>query len=160
MSRISFLDALSQRVLVFDGAMGTSIQDYNLTAKDFGGEHLEGCNDHLVFTRPDVVQEIHASFLEVGCDVLETDTFRTNRFAIDEYGLGDQVLEMNRTAARLAREVADRYSTPEKPRFVAGSIGPSGYLPSTSDPELGKVTYEALVEVYEEQALGLIQAAQ
>jgi 5-methyltetrahydrofolate--homocysteine methyltransferase len=157
MSRPRYLDALRDRVLVFDGAMGTSIQDYDLTAGDFGGEHLEGCNDHLVLTRPDVIREIHASFLEAGCDVLETDTFRANRLAIAEYGLEDQVLEMNRVAASLAREVADRFSTPEKPRFVAGSIGPSGFLPSTSDPELGKMSYEELVEVYAEQARGLIE---
>jgi len=143
-------------VLVYDGAMGTSIQERGLSADDFGGPALEGCNDHLVLSRPDVVREIHASFLEVGCDVIETDTFRANRLAIEEYGLAEQVVEMNRAAARLAREVADGFSTPDRPRFVAGSIGPSGHLPSTSDPELGRVTYAELVEVFEEQATGLV----
>jgi 5-methyltetrahydrofolate--homocysteine methyltransferase len=153
----SYLGLLKERVLVFDGAMGTSIQARSPTPSDFGGEALEGCNDHLVLSRPDLVREIHASFLEVGCDVLETNTFRSNRLAIEEYGLQDQVPDLNRLGAALARGVADAYSTAGRPRFVAGSIGPSGFLPSSSDPELGKVTYETLVEVYREQATGLLQ---
>jgi 5-methyltetrahydrofolate--homocysteine methyltransferase len=154
--RPSYLDVLKQRVLVYDGAMGTSIQRYDLDAADFGGEHLVGCNDFLVITRPDVIEEIHVSFLDVGCDVLETDTFRSNRLTLKEYRLDDQVLEINRAAAQLARRVADRYATPERPRYVAGSIGPSGFLPSASDPSLGNITYEELVEVFREQAEGLI----
>ncbi|HUF11731.1 MAG TPA: homocysteine S-methyltransferase family protein, partial [Longimicrobiales bacterium] len=154
--RPSYLDVLRERVLVYDGAMGTSIQRYDLGADDFGGEHLIGCNDHLVLTRPDIIEEIHASFLEVGCDVLETDTFRSNRLTLKEYRLEDQVLELNRAAAALARRVADRFSTRERPRFVAGSIGPSGFLPSASDPALGNITYEELVDVFREQATGLI----
>jgi len=155
--RQNYLDVLGRRVLVFDGAMGTSIQRYGLGPDDFGGAALEGCNDWLVMTRPDVIEEIHASFLEVGCDVLETDTFRSNRLTMREYGLEDRILEVNRAAAALARRAADRYSTPERPRFVAGSIGPSGLLPSTSDPTLGNVTYEELVDVFEEQARGLVE---
>lgn len=157
MGQSSYLDALGERVLVFDGAMGTSIQARGLTADDFGGPALEGCNDHLVLTRPDVVKEIHASFLEVGCDVVETDTFRANGLSIAEYGLQDRIVEMNRVAARLAREVADDYATRDRPRFVAGSIGPSGYLPSTSDPTLGSITYDELADVFAEQARGLVE---
>ncbi len=152
-----FLRAVEDRVLVYDGAMGTSIQRYELTADDFGGARLEGCNDYLVISRPDVIEEIHASFLEAGCDVLETDTFRSNRITLGEYGLGDRVREVNVAAARLARRLADRFSTPEKPRFVAGSIGPSGFLPSASDPTLGNITFEELVPVFEEQARALIE---
>ena len=151
-----YLAALRERVLVFDGAMGTSIQRYNLSPADFGGERLEGCNDYLVISKPDVIEEIHASFLEVGCDVVETDTFRSNRITLGEYGLGEQVDEINRAAAQLARRAADRFATPERPRFVAGSIGPSGFLPSSSDPTLGKVTFDELVPVFAEQARALI----
>ncbi len=158
MSRSSrYLQELERRVLVYDGAMGTSIQGYELTADDFGGASLEGCNDYLVITRPDVVEEIHRSFLEVGCDVVETDTFRANRLTLKEYGLADRVLEMNRAAAGLARRAADAFATEDRPRFVAGSIGPSGFLPSTSDPSLGAMTYEELADVFAEQALGLVE---
>ncbi|MEX2584572.1 MAG: methionine synthase [Gemmatimonadota bacterium] len=152
-----YLQALAERVLVFDGAMGTSIQNYDLTPADFGGEKLEGCNDYLVISRPDVIEEIHASFLEAGADVLETDTFRSNRITLAEYGLGERVIEINVAAASLARQVADRFSTPEKRRFVAGSIGPSGFLPSASDPTLGNITFDELVPVFAEQARGLIE---
>src|SRR5690606_3407399 len=144
-------------VLVFDGGMGTSLQAFNLTSQDFGGPGLEGCNDHLVLSRPDVVEAVHASFLEVGCDVIETNTFRANRLTMREYGLQDRIVELNREAAALARRVADRFSTAEHPRFVAGSIGPSGYLPSTSDPTLGSMTYGELVDVFREQAQGLVE---
>src|SRR6476661_9850343 len=131
-----YLDALNSRVLVFDGAMGTNIQRYNLTADDFGGRSLEGCNDHLVLTRPDVIQAIHESFLAVGCDVVETCTFQSTPRRLAEWGLGDKVRDINVAAARLARAAADKYSTPEKPRFVAASMGPTGMLPSSSDPAL------------------------
>jgi 5-methyltetrahydrofolate--homocysteine methyltransferase len=137
--------------------MGTSVQEMELTADDFGGPALEGCNDHLVLSKPDAIREIHSSFLEVGCDVVETDSFRANRLTLSEYGLGEVTVEMNRAAARIAREVADGFATPDRPRFVAGSIGPSGYLPSTSDPTLGNVTYAELVELFREQASGLIE---
>jgi 5-methyltetrahydrofolate--homocysteine methyltransferase len=148
---------LRERVLVYDGAMGTSIQQLGLSAADFGGASLEGCNDHLVITRPDAIASIHASFLEVGCDVLETDTFRSNRLTLREYGLQDQVLTINRAAATLARRVADGFATAARPRFVAGSIGPSGYLPGSSDPTLGAVTFAELADVFGEQARGLIE---
>ena len=157
MRKTSYLDALSRQVLVFDGAMGTSIQALDLGPQDFGGEDLAGCNDHLVLTRPELIRGIHDTFLEVGCDVVETDTFRANRLAIAEYGLEGRVFEMNREAARIARQAAHAWSSAERPRFVAGSIGPSGFLPSTSDPELGRITYEALMEVYREQAEALLE---
>ena len=157
MSENRYLALLRERVLVYDGAMGTSIQQLGLTAADFGGAALEGCNDHLVLTRPDAIEAIHASFLEVGCDVLETDTFRSNRLTLREYGLDEQVLEINRAAARLARGVADRFATADRPRFVAGSIGPSGFLPGSSDATLGNITFAQLATVFDEQARGLVE---
>jgi 5-methyltetrahydrofolate--homocysteine methyltransferase len=105
-----YLDALEKKVLVFDGAMGTSLQVQNLTAEHFGGEQYNGCNDYLVISYPEAVEKVHRSFLEVGVDVLETDTFRSNRITMKEYGLQDRVLEINETAARLARRLADEYS--------------------------------------------------
>ena len=153
-----YLDAVEDHVVIFDGAMGTSIQNYNLAADDFGGEHLEGCNDYLVMTRPDVIQEIHESFLAVGSEVVETDTFRGNRLTLGEYGLADQTLEINRTAAQIARKACDIWE--EKtgiPRFVAGSIGPSGKLPSGNDPDLSDITFDELADLYYEQAQGLVE---
>jgi 5-methyltetrahydrofolate--homocysteine methyltransferase len=157
MSGHRYLEILPQRALVYDGAMGTSIQRYPLSEADFGGAGLDGCNDHLVLSRPDVIEEIHASFLEVGCDVVETDTFRSNALTLREYGLHDRVLDINRAAAALARRVADRFATADRPRFVAGSIGPSGFLPSTSDATLGAITYDELATVFAEQARGLVE---
>ncbi len=157
MKKSAYLDMLEERILVFDGAMGTSVQALELSADDFGGPELEGCNDHLVLTRPAVIRGIHASFLEAGCDVIETDTFRTNRLSIAEYGLEDRVVDINRAAAVIAREVAGDFSTPDRPRFVAGSMGPSGYLPSTSDPTLGRITYDQLADAFAEQARGLVE---
>jgi 5-methyltetrahydrofolate--homocysteine methyltransferase len=150
-----YLDALQERVLSFDGAMGTSIQGYDLTAEDFGGK--EGCNDYLALTRPDVIEEIHASFIEVGCDVLETDTFNASRLRLAEYDLADKVHELNLAAAQIARRVADRSSTPEKPRFVAGSMGPTGKLLSSEDPALGDITFDELAAVFTEQARSLVE---
>jgi len=156
--RSPYLQALRERVLVFDGAMGTSIQRYNLTPRDFGGERLEGCNDYLVISRPDVIEEIHAGYLAAGADVLETDTFRSNRITLREYGLQEQVREINLAAAGLARRVADRFEREDgRRRFVAGSIGPSGFLPSASDPTLGNIRFGELVPVFAEQAAALIE---
>ena len=140
-----YLDALQERVLIFDGAMGTTLQKMNLTAKEFGGKKLVGCNDHLVLSYPQAVEEVHRSFLDVGVDVIETCSFRSNRITLGEYGLGDKVKEINRNAAQLARRIADEYSSPDQPRFVAGSIGPSGKLPSMDDPELSNITVDDLV---------------
>ncbi|MFC2028371.1 methionine synthase [Chloroflexota bacterium] len=151
-----YLDALQERVLVFDGAMGTSLQTQELTPEQYGGEELDGCNDYLVISYPQAVEQVHRSFLEAGVDVLETDTFRANRITMAEYGLEDRILEINQTAAALARKLADEYSDEGKPRFVAGSIGPSGQLPSTEDPELSRFGFDELVEVFREQAEGLV----
>ena len=145
-SRIGFLERLhspERPLLVFDGATGTSLQQMDLTAEDFGGPALEGCNENLVVTRPDVVQTVHRQFLEVGCDVIETDTFGAASIVLAEYGLEDQAFALNKLAAELAREVADAFSTPEKPRFVAGSMGPTTKLPT-----LGHVGFDVLKESY------------
>jgi 5-methyltetrahydrofolate--homocysteine methyltransferase len=153
-----YLDSLEQKVLVFDGAMGTSLQVQNLTAEHFGGEQYNGCNDYLVISYPEAVEKVHRSFLEVGVDVLETNTFRSNRITMQEYGLQDRVIEINETAARLARRIADEYAKRTgQPRFIAGSIGPSGKLPSANDPQLSDVTFDDLSEVFREQAVGLIR---
>ena len=153
----SFLDALDEKVLIYDGAMGTSLQKMDLTADDFGGEKYFGCNDYLVISKPEVVEEVHRSFLEVGVDVIETDTFRSNRITLKEYDLHNQVVEINQTAASLAKKLADEFTlkTNQK-RFVAGSMGPSGKLPSMEDPQLSDVSFSELVEVFQEQATGLI----
>jgi 5-methyltetrahydrofolate--homocysteine methyltransferase len=153
-----YLDAIEKKVLVFDGAMGTSLQVQNLTAEHFGGEQYNGCNDYLVISYPEAVEKVHRSFLEVGVDVLETDTFRSNRITMAEYNLQDRVIEINETAARLARRLADEYAEKTgQPRFVAGSIGPSGKLPSANDPDLSNVSFDDLAETFREQAVGLIR---
>ena len=149
-----FLERLhdpSRPVLVFDGATGTSLQQMDLGPDDFGGVDLEGCNENLVVTRPDAVQEVHRQFLEAGCDVIETDTFGATSLVLAEYELQDQTYELNVQAARLAREMADRYSTPEKPRFVAGSMGPTTKLPT-----LGHVGFDEMRDSFAEQARGLL----
>ena len=152
-----YLQLLGERVLVFDGAMGTQIMDLELTAEDFGGVRYQGCNEALVLTRPDIVRDIHDKYLEAGADVLETDTFTASRLKLDEYELGDKVAEVNRTAAELARAACGKYSTPERPRFVAGSMGPTGMLISSSDPSLSKITFDELVAIYGEQARHLVE---
>src|SRR5512146_3022775 len=158
MTQLKYLDALKQRVLVFDGAMGTNLQKMNLSAKEFGGERYNGCNDYLVISFPQAVEKVHRSFLDVGVDAIETDTFRANRITMKEYGLQDRVLEINETAAALARRLADEYARQTgQPRFVAGSIGPSGKLPSANDPDLSNVSFDELLDVFREQAIGLIQ---
>ncbi len=136
--------------MVYDGAMGTNVQKHNLTPEDFRGK--EGCNELLVLSRPDVIRAIHASFLEVGCDVIETDSFGSSSIVLAEYDLQNRTRELNIAAARLAREVADKFSTPDKPRFVAGSIGPTTKLPS-----LGHIGYDAMAAAYREQAEALIE---
>jgi len=151
-----YLDALRERILIFDGAMGTNLQKMNLTAQEFGGEQYNGCNDYLVISYPQAVESIHRAFLEVGVDVIETDTFRSNRITLAEYGLQGRVIEINQAAATLARKVADAYSRDGQPRFVAGSIGPSGKLPSMNDPELSNISFDELADVFREQSLGLI----
>ncbi|UCF60666.1 MAG: methionine synthase [Anaerolineaceae bacterium] len=151
-----YLDALEERVLIFDGAMGTSLQNMNLTAEDYGGPQFEGCLDFLVITKPEAIEEAHRSFLEVGVDAIVTNTFRANRITLDEFNLGERVFEINHQAAQIARRLADEYSTMEHPRFVAGTLGPSGKLPSADDPDLSDITFDELVDVFHEQARGLI----
>lgn len=148
----SFLDALARRVLVFDGATGTNLQTQNLTAEDFGGAEFEGCNEYLVLTKPSAVEKVHREFLEAGADIIETDSFGSTRIVLDEYGIGDLAFTLNREAAAIARRMADAYATEEKPRFVAGSIGPTTKLPS-----LGHITFDVLREAYVEQVAGLIE---
>ncbi|MBA4375670.1 MAG: methionine synthase [Anaerolinea sp.] len=153
----SYLDALQNKIMVFDGAMGTSLQKQNLTAAQFGGEKYVGCNDFLVITYPQAVELVHDSFLESGVDVIETCTFRSNRLTLGEYGLADRVIEINSAAAKLARKCADVFSSTSNPRFVAGSIGPSGKLPSMNDPELSNISVDELRSIFCEQAVGLIE---
>src|SRR6185436_5098228 len=152
-----YLQAIADRVVVFDGAMGTNIQLHHPTPEDFGGKSLEGCNDHLVLTRPDVIQAIHESFLEVGVDVVETCTFQSTPRRLHEWGLGDKVREINVAAARIARAAADRFATTDRPKFVAASMGPTGMLPSSSDPALGDITFEELARNFHDQAQYLIE---
>ena len=147
----SFLDAVVDRILIYDGAFGTGIQQRNLTPDDFGGEALEGCNEMLVITRPDIIGELHASFLEVGVDVIETCTFGGLPATLGEYGLADRAHEINLAGARIAREAADSFSTPDHPRFVAGSIGPG-----TKFPSLGQIRFATLRDQFEIQARGLL----
>jgi len=156
-SSSAYLDALANRVLVFDGAMGTNIQLRHPTAEDYGGKSLEGCNDHLVLTRPDIIQSIHESFLAVGCDVVETCTFQSTPHRLREWGIEEKTREINVTAARLARAACTKYSTPDKPRFVAGSIGPTGLLLSSSDPVLSNTTFAELEDNYYHQAKYLVE---
>jgi 5-methyltetrahydrofolate--homocysteine methyltransferase len=153
-----YLDAVEDHVVVFDGAMGTSIQKLNPSPADFGGEKLWGCNDYLVISKPQVIEGIHASFLETGCEVVETDTFRANRITLREYGLQDRIVEINRAAAQLARRVCDRFAQETGvPRYVAGSMGPTGMLPSSSAPALSNITFQELADVFAEQARGLVE---
>jgi 5-methyltetrahydrofolate--homocysteine methyltransferase len=148
----SYLQAARERVVIFDGAMGTNLQLQDLTADDFGGPDLEGCNELLVVTRPDAVDKVHRSFYEVGCDVVETDTFGAFGPVLAEYGLRDRVRELNLAAVGIARKAADEYSTPDKPRWVAGSIGPG-----TKFPTLGQIRYADLRDAYDEQSDALIE---
>src|SRR5689334_3646360 len=153
----AYLAAVAQGVVVFDGAMGTNIQRFHPTAEDFGGKALEGCNDHLVLTRPDIIRSIHESFLAVGCDVVETCTFQSTPHRLREWGIEEKARDLNVQAARLARAACDKYATPERPRFVAGSIGPTGMLPSSSDPTLSNIRFEQLAETYYLQAKYLVE---
>src|SRR5687768_7700300 len=147
----TFLDTLKERIVVFDGAMGTNLQVQNLTLEDFGGLRFEGCNENLLVTRPDAVEKVHAAFLEVGCDVVETNSFNGTPVDFEEYGIGDKAYDMNVLAAHLAKRVAADYSTKEKHRWVAGSMGPGRKLPT-----LGHITFADLRAAYSEQVRGLL----
>ncbi|MFN2527909.1 MAG: methionine synthase [Candidatus Baltobacteraceae bacterium] len=152
-----YLDELARRVLLFDGAMGTQLMALELADADFGGAAYHGCNEAIVRHRPELIQQIHESYFEAGADVVETDSFTASRLKLDEYGLGEHTAEINRTSAQLARAAADKYSTPERPRFVAGALGPTGMLISSSDPALSKITFDELMDQYGEQARYLIE---
>jgi 5-methyltetrahydrofolate--homocysteine methyltransferase len=151
--RDALQQALCDRILVLDGAMGTAVQALDLSADDFGGPELEGCNENLVLTRPDAIQRIHQGYLDAGADLIETDSFGGTRIVLAEYGLQDQVYAINHAAARLAREVAEAASTAERPRFVAGSMGPGTKTISVTE----NVTFEAVRSAYAEQTVGLVE---
>src|SRR5712691_4441874 len=146
---VSFLETLAERIVVFDGAMGTNIQSQNLTPDDFGG--LDGCNEYLVETKPDAIEKVHAGFLEVGCDVVETDSFGSTSIVLAEYNIAEKAYDLNFKAAQLAKRVAKDFSTNEKPRWVAGSMGPTTKLPS-----LGHISFLDMKASYAEQVRGLI----
>jgi 5-methyltetrahydrofolate--homocysteine methyltransferase len=152
----AYLEALADRVLVFDGAMGTELMEMGLTDADFGGARYHGCNEALVVTRPDLIRTVHDRYLAAGADVVETDSFTASRLKLDEYDLGAQTAKINFDSAAIARAACDAVTTPEKPRFVAGSLGPTGMLISSSDPTLSKITFDELADLYGEQARHLI----
>ena len=147
-----YLSALSERVLIYDGATGTNLQTQDLHADDFGGSSFEGCNELLVITRPDAIERLHRSFLDVGVDVIETDSFGSFSVVLAEYAISDRAFELSHAAAVLARRVADEYATASHPRFVAGSMGPG-----TKFPTLGQISYDDLSASYEEMAYGLLE---
>ncbi len=147
-----YLDALRVRPVIFDGATGTNLQLQELGPDDFGGSELEGCNEILVLSKPSAVEQLHRSFLDVGVEVVETDTFGAFSVVLAEYGIADRAFELNLAGARLARRIADEYSTPERPRWVAGSMGPG-----TKFPTLGQIPYAQLRDAYEVQARGLLE---
>src|SRR5438105_3974752 len=146
-----FLNLLRERVIVYDGAMGTSIQERHLSLDDYWGN--EGCSEILVLSKPEVIREIHADYLATGADIVETNTFGATNIVLGEYNLQDKVREINAAAVKLAREAADQFSTKDKPRFVAGSVGPTTKLPS-----LGHIGFDAMVASYIEQMTALIEA--
>ncbi len=144
-----YLEAVAGRVVIYDGGMGATLEQFDLTAEDYGG--LQGkCHEALVLNRPDVIEGVHSSMLEAGAEVLETDTFQGSRLKLEEWGLGEYTVEINTRAAEIARRAAGAH------RFVAGSIGPTGHLPASEDPTLGQILFRDLVEVFAEQAAGLL----
>src|SRR6266851_4291981 len=144
-----YLEAIHSHVVVYDGGMGATLEQFELTSEDYGG--LAGkCHEALVLHRPDVIEGVHTSMLEAGAEVVETDTFQASRIKLGEWGLAEHTLEINTKAAQIARKAAG------EDRFVAGSIGPTGYLPASEDPSLGQIRFAELVEVFREQASGLI----
>ena len=145
-------ELLAERILVLDGAMGTMLQQRHLTAEDFGGAALEGCNENLVRTRPDVVLDIHRKYFEAGSDIVETNTFGSTPLVLGEYGLSDEAYEISKRAAELARQAADEFPRPGRPRFVAGSMGPTTKAITVT----GGVTFDGLREAYYTQAKGLV----
>ncbi|KXK00352.1 MAG: methionine synthase, partial [Acidobacteria bacterium OLB17] len=147
----AFLDLLKEKIIVFDGAMGVSLQAMNLSIDDWGGPNFENCSENLIYTRPDAVERVHTSFLDVGCDVIETNSFGGSEVVLGEFGIAEKTYDVNKKAAEIAKRLAADYSTKDHPRFVAGSIGPGTKLPT-----LGHITYRALRDAYREQVRGLI----
>src|SRR3978361_1923937 len=140
-----FIAATKERVVVFDGGMGATLEMFDLPQEDYGG--LQGkCHEALVLNRPDVIQGVHESMVEAGAEVVETDTFQASRLKLEEWGLAEHTLEINRRAAEIARKAVG------EDRFVAGSIGPTGYLPASDDPTLGKITFPEPREAFTQQA--------
>src|ERR1700723_1018521 len=144
-----YLKAVRERVVVYDGGMGATLEQFELTAEDYGGLQGKG-HEALVLNRPDVIEGVHASMLEAGAEVVETDTFQASRIKLEEWGLADYTVEFNTKPAEIARKAAGEH------RFVAGSIGPTGYLPASEEASLGQIRFRELVEVFAEQAAGLI----
>ncbi|MWV42263.1 methionine synthase [Paenibacillus sp. HJL G12] len=153
MNRPGLQEIMKERILILDGAMGTMIQQVDLGPQDFGGEDLEGCNEMLVLTRPDVIEEIHEKYLEAGADLIETNTFGATSVVLAEYDIPEKSREINLKSAEIARRAADKFSTPDKPRYVIGAMGPTTKTLSVT----GGVTFEELVISYEEQAFALIE---
>jgi 5-methyltetrahydrofolate--homocysteine methyltransferase len=154
----NYLTELERRVLIFDGSMGATLQTLELSADDYGGPRYEGCIDALCLTRPDAPARLHRGFLEAGCDVVETNTFQASRLRLEEWGLADKTHAINVAGAAIARRECDALEALDgRPRFVAGSIGPTGFLPSSDDPTLSNIQFERLIEVFEEQARGLLE---
>lgn len=153
MSKPSLESLMKERILILDGAMGTMIQQENLTPEDFGGEELDGCNEVLVVTRPDIIQAIHEKYLEAGADLIETNTFGGTSVVLAEYDLQDRMREINLAAVKLAVQAAEKYSTPERPRYVVGAMGPTTKTLSVT----GGVTFEELTKSYEDQAEVLLE---
>ena len=151
MTTEQFLQLLNERVLLFDGATGTSLQTQYLTPEDFGGHNLEGCNEYLCISNPEAVRKVHHGFLEAGADIIETNSFGSASIVLAEYDLADRAYELSRLSAQIARACADQYSTPERPRFVAGSVGPTTKLPS-----LGQIDFDTMAASFQEQIAGLI----
>lgn len=149
----NFLDAMQERILLFDGAMGTEIQRFNPKPEDFP-DGKDGFNDGLILTHPEWIKKIHHNYLEAGADCIETNSFGSNKLKLDEYGYGDKTVEINRKIAELASGVASEFS--DKPRYVIGSMGPTGFLPSSNDPDLGQISLDEIKKAYELQAEGLI----
>ena len=146
----SFLELLKEKVVVFDGAMGTFLQSKDLTIEDWGGSNFENCSENLLYTRPDLIEEVHTGFLDVGCDVIETNSFGGGLVVLKEFGIADKAYDVNLKAAQIAKRLANDYSTANQPRFVAGSMGPGTKLPT-----LGDITYDNLKKSYDEQVRGL-----
>ncbi len=149
----ALIAARNERILIFDGAMGTALQDADLTIEDFGGAELEGCNENLVFTRPDVIRRVHDDYLAAGADIIEPDTFGATDIVLAEYGLEARVRDLNVTAAHIAREACTAFDTPERMRFVAGSIGPTTKAISVT----GGITFDALRQAFRDQAAALVE---